>query len=125
MFALMKARRKTSNIQNSHSPVFSGTQQLFDSETTLIGYTTSIIEKFYKYMDLQQRISTQNGALLEFGAGTGFLAELFRSKFNLVPTCIELSPNLISIINSKKFECFQYLSETSKNFSAIYTSYVL
>jgi hypothetical protein len=50
----MKAKRKTSRIQNSDSPIFSGVQQLLDSEVTLIGYTTSIIEKFYKHMDLQQ-----------------------------------------------------------------------
>jgi SAM-dependent methyltransferase len=121
----MKAKRKTSRIQNSDSPIFSGVQQLLDSEVTLIGYTTSIVEKFYKHMDLQQRITTENGALLEFGAGTGFLAEIFRTKFNLTPTCVELDPNLIPIIESKKFKCFQYLSETPQDFSAIYTSNVL
>lgn len=121
----MKDKRDTSHIQNSESPMFSGTQQLLDSESTLIGYTTSIIEKFYKYLNLQQRIIEHKGKLLEFGAGTGFLAEIFRQKFKISPVCVELSPDLISMIKLKKFECHQYLHETPQNFSAIYTSNVL
>ncbi len=87
----MKARRKSLHIQNSDSPIFSGTQQLLDSETALIGYTTSIVEKFHKYLNLQQRVIEHHGKLLEFGAGTGFLAEIFRQKFKISPVCVELS----------------------------------
>jgi SAM-dependent methyltransferase len=121
----VKARRKSLHIQNSDSPIFSGTQELFDSETALIGYTTSIVEKFHKYLNLQQRVIEHHGKLLEFGAGTGFLAEIFRQKFKISPVCVELSPDLISTIKSKKFECHQYLRETPQSFSAIYTSNVL
>jgi hypothetical protein len=112
-------------IQNAESQAYTGTQELLDSEVGLIGYSSEIVRKFFSKMDLQTRVIEKNGKLLEFGAGTGFLAEVFRSRFQIKPDCVELDPNLVSHIQKKEFKCFQFLSETPQNYAAIYTSNVL
>ena len=120
-----KKHQKVAKIQNSESQTYTGIQQLLDSETGLIGYSSEIVQKFFTLMQLQNRVIEKNGNLLEFGAGTGFLAEIFRGKFNIKPDCLELDPNLVQLIKSKKFRCFQFLNETPQNYAAIYTSNVL
>jgi len=118
-------KKSLPRIQNSDSQTYTGTQQLLDSESGLIGYSTQIVKKFYLKMNLQKRIDIEKGRLLEFGAGTGFLAEIFRSKFNISPDCIELDPILVGLIKQKKFTCYQFLSQRNFNYEAIYTSNVL
>jgi hypothetical protein len=112
-------------IQHSESQGYTGTQELLDSENGLIGYSSEIVRKFFLKMELQNRIIVKEGKLLEFGAGTGFLAEIFRSSFSIKPDCVELDPNLINTIKAKNFTCFQFLGESPQKYSAIYTSNVL
>lgn len=76
-------------------------------------------------MDLQNRIIEKKGNILEFGAGTGFLAELFYSKYSIKTDCVELDPDLIKHIKKKEIRCFQFLSEIPHKYNAIYTSNVL
>ena len=78
-----KRPRRLANFQNSESQAYTGTQQLLDSEAGLVGYSSEIVRKFFIKMDLQNRIIEKKGHLLEFGAGTGFLAELFYANFNI------------------------------------------
>jgi SAM-dependent methyltransferase len=120
-----KKPRPLAKIQSSESQTYTGTQELLDSETGLIGYSSEIVRKFYTKMELHNRIIQKGGNLLEFGAGTGFLAEIFRTKFNLNPDCLELDPNLVKLIKNNEFRCFQFLSETPQDYAAIYTSNVL
>jgi SAM-dependent methyltransferase len=117
--------KKIGHIQNTESQSYTGTQELRDSEVGLVGYSTEIVRKFFTKMNLEKRISREQGSILEFGAGTGFLAEILRSRFQIEPECVELDPDLVSLIKSKKFKCFQFLKETPQNYSAIYTSNVL
>ena len=117
--------RPLTKIQSSESQAYAGTQQLLDSETGLIRYSSEIVRKFYTKMKLHNRIIEDGGNLLEFGAGTGFLAEIFRTRFKIKPDCVELDPNLVKHIKSKEFRCFQFLSETPQDYAAIYTSNVL
>ena len=106
--------------QDISKPEYSGISELVNTENGLIGYSTSIIRKFYKNLKL-----SENSRILEFGAGTGFLAELFRSEYKINPICVELDPNLCETIKTKNFECFQTLSEVKGKFEYIYTSNVL
>ena len=112
-------------IQNSDSQSYTGTQELLDSEVGLSGYSAEIVRKFYSKMKLESRIIEKKGKVLEFGAGTGFLAEIFRSQYQIEPDCIELDPSLVTLVKSKQFRCFQFLQETSQDYAAIYTSNVL
>ena len=111
--------------QNTEFQAYTGTQELLDSEAGLVRYSSEIVRKFFTKMELHNRIIIKNGNLLEFGAGTGFLAEIFYSQFNIKPDCVELDPDLVKRIKKKDFTCFQFLSEAPQNYCAIYTSNVL
>lgn len=112
-------------FQNPGNPKFSGSQQLFDSETGLIQYTSEIVSKFYKLLNLEKRIKENNGKLLEFGAGTGFLAQLFTINFGIRPDCVELDPVLAKLNLDRGFNSYRFLQDTKQNYAAIYTSNVL
>ena len=122
---MFNKNKQVAPIQNSESQAYTGTQELLDSEAGLIGYSTEIVRKFFFKMELQERIIEKKGSLLEFGAGTGFLAEIFQSQFQVKPDCVELDPNLAKIISQKDFRCYQFLNQTPQKYEAIYTSNVL
>lgn len=108
------------NAQNINNSKYFGTPQLLATEEGLIRYSTSIVRKFHRKLDLKTE-----SKILEFGAGTGFLATIFRSKYQIVPDCVELDPELSKLIRSKGFFCCQFISELSSQYDAIYTSNVL
>jgi SAM-dependent methyltransferase len=122
---MSRKKRRVANLQNADSQAYTGTQELLDSEEGLIGYSTEIVRKFFSKMSLENRIVSNHGTLLEFGAGTGFLAEIFRSTFQIKPDCVELDLDLVAKIKSRGFNCFQFLDETTQNYNAIYSSNVL
>ena len=122
---MLNKPRRLAKIQNSESQAYTGTQQLLDSEAGLIGYSSEIVRKLFTKMELRNRIIGDSGTLLEFGAGTGFLAEIFYRNFKIKPDCVELDPNLVKKIRDKDFRCFQFLNETPQDYAAIYTSNVL
>ena len=124
-FAHMGRKKRTSNIQNASSSAYSGTQELLDAEQGLLGYSTEIVKKLYTRMNLSTHLLTGEGSVLEFGAGTGSLANLFRSHFKIKPDCVELDPDLIDEIRKKNFICYQFLNESHQSYAAIYTSNVL
>jgi hypothetical protein len=105
-----KKPQPLAKIQSSESQTYAGIQQLLDSETGLIAYSSEIVRKFYTKMELHNLMIKKGGNLLEFGAGTGSLAEIFRTKFNLNPDCLELDLIGMSLEN--------YSLETVKMFYA-------
>ncbi len=121
----MSRKNLAKSIQNLESPKYSGTQELVDSEMGLIGYSTEIVRKFFYGMNMNENIIKHNGSLLEFGAGTGFLAKIFMSQFGIKPDCIELDPKLITVIRNHNLKCHQFIHEISQSYDAIYTSNVL
>jgi SAM-dependent methyltransferase len=122
---MSKNRKLKVAFQNAESHAYTGTQELLDSEVGLVGYSTEIVRKFFSRMGLENRIIQKNGKLLEFGAGTGFLAQIFQTRFGIKPDCIELDPNLVKKIRESDFECFQFLNELPQKYQAIYSSNVL
>jgi SAM-dependent methyltransferase len=114
-----------SQIQTAKNPEFSGSKQLYESEVALKNYSKHIVSLIYKRARLINRIDNQKRLLLEFGAGTGFLANIFREVYSITPECVELDPKLMRVIREKHFECYQFISEAKKKYAAIYTSNVL
>ena len=76
-------------------------------------------------MNLENLIIQNKGKILEFGAGTGFLAQLFVNNFGIRPECVELDPVLAKHNLDRGFKCFRFLKDTEQNYDAIYTSNVL
>ena len=112
-----KSKKLTQSVEN---PEYSGTSELLNTENGLIGYSKAIVKKFHKNLNVQK-----GSRILEFGAGIGFLAELFYSEHGIKPTCVEIDPSLCQYIKNKDFECFQTLDATHRKFQGIYTSNVL
>ena len=118
-------KAKNSKFQSASNPEFSGSQQLLDSEIGLFRYTSDIVAMFYKRLNLKKHVKENKGRVLEFGSGTGFLAQLFNDNFGIRPDCVELDPVLAQLNLDKGFNCFRYLKDSKQDYAAIYTSNVL
>jgi SAM-dependent methyltransferase len=117
-----KRRAKNVSVQNSENLDYSGTQELVDSENGLIGYSTEIVRKLIKFTSATKM---EIGQVLEFGAGTGFLADIWKFETGKAPDCVEIDPNLVAQIRSRGFVCFSSIDECHKEYDVIYTSNVL
>ncbi|MEI9907395.1 MAG: methyltransferase domain-containing protein [Actinomycetota bacterium] len=90
----------------------------------LIGYSTDIVLSLAKKMKLNQQ-NSKDARVLEFGAGSGFLANIWREKLGITPDCCEIDPQLIEAIQARGLTCFTSLSALPKKYEGIYTSNVL
>jgi SAM-dependent methyltransferase len=118
----MNAKR---NYQNSHNPNFTGVEQLNVTEQFLSRYSRNIVKLIIKGLQVSNIREGHDYSLLEFGAGTGFLADLLKEDFGLKPDCVELDPNLQQLITSKGFICEQHIADLNRKYDAVYTSNVL
>jgi SAM-dependent methyltransferase len=121
---MVKKTKPKVNYQTLNQLTYSGHEELYATEVGLQSYSKHIVNEFSK------RLQAPNGddspwKLLEFGAGTGFLAELWKSNFQIIPDCIEIDPILVSIITERNFNCFSNISDLKSKYDAVYSSNVL
>jgi len=119
---LFKKKLKAVSVQTLENTDYSGTQQLVDSENGLLEYSTEVVRKLIKYVNPPVE---KTGGVLEFGAGTGFLADIWRLETGQSPECVEIDPSLIAKIRARGFTCFPSIDDCHKKYDAIYTSNVL
>jgi len=62
---------------------------------------------------------------MDFGAGTGTIAEILRDKYQLIVDCIEVDSSLIDVLKGKKFRVFSDLENLHCKYKYIYTSNVI
>lgn len=112
------------NKQSIQNKAYSGIEELLDSEQGLEFYNKDIVKKILREfsLPLNSKIKTR---IVEFGAGTGALAEVMRKNFGIQPVCIEIDPNLIQILSSKDFETYPDVKLLPAPVEFIYTSNVL
>jgi hypothetical protein len=84
----------------------------------MLVYNASIWKKISKNFPCE-------GSLLEFGAGIGTLATLFKTREGLKPKCLEIDKNLKSIIIERGFKCYDNIEQIDELFDGVYTSNVL
>ena len=113
------------DYQSETNPEFSGTKQLQITEVGLLKYSTEIVTKIHLKLNLSKTLDKQKIRILDFGAGTGFLADIFSSKFGILPECVELDPTLMQSLISKGFMSFRSLKDTKGKYDYIYSSNVL
>lgn len=111
------------HLQNKVNPQYSGKQELLMYEQGLPKYNYWIILKSFKA--IKKYGIAQPKKICEFGAGTGFLAELFYNLTKIKPICIEIDQELNILINKKGFEVHSKLEELQEKLDAVYTSNVL
>jgi len=91
---------------------------LMNTERSLLVYNSSIAKKIAKNFPYK-------GNLLEFGAGIGTLATLFKTTKGLKPKCLEIDPNLKRILVDRGFKCYDNIQQIDELFDGVYTSNVL
>lgn len=114
------------SLQSDSQKMYSGTQELLDSEEGLAGYNLDVVRKLATGLGMgPNHIGGESSSVVEFGAGTGALAEVWRSEFGIDPICIEIDPELIKISKAKGFITSESIGDLSSEISFIYTSNVL
>jgi hypothetical protein len=123
----VKKRYKRAKFQTSNSPNYANREALFDSENNLPGYNLSIVKKFYDFLAYKQEGFThvKQQVILDFGAGSGTLAGIFKDNYQISPICCEIDPELSQILLSKNFRHLSNLKELNTPVSMIYSSNVL
>lgn len=114
-------RNKNYNVQSNSRCEYSGKQELVDAEAGLESYNLDIVSQFHRNLNL----NSNDQKLMDFGAGTGSLAEIWRKEYGISPICLEIDKDLCKVLNEKGFVAFQNLDLISDDFTAIYTSNVL
>jgi len=116
----MKPRHKQTNSNSDYS----GIEELFDVEQGLKFYNKDVVKKMLKGLSLLDR-SKDPSSIVEFGAGTGALAEVMELEHGLKPVCVEIDPKLIEILKSKGFQTYTDIELLPGLADFIYTSNVL
>ena len=92
-------------------------------EIGLQNYTQNIVRYFHKFVESEASLS--NFKMLDFGAGTGVLAQIWFENYSIKPDCVEIDAELIQILRKRGFRVFSNLNEINNDYSCIYISNVL
>lgn len=103
---------------------YSGIEELLDAERGLEFYSQDLVKKICHGFKLSNT-SKKDITVLEFGAGTGYLAELMRVEHGITPICVEIDSKLIKVLKDKGFFTLESLDEIKAPVDFIYTSNVL
>jgi SAM-dependent methyltransferase len=112
------------NKQTNINCDYSGIEELFDAEQGLEFYNKDIAKKILKGLGLLER-SNDRSLIVEFGAGTGALADVMEQNHGLKPICVEIDMKLTEILKSKGFETYTDISLIPSLVNSVYTSNVL
>ena len=109
-------------MQNNSHPHYRGKRVLSDIETSLINYSEHIINLFISHANFDD---FNNLEVLDFGAGQGTLAKIWKNQTGNIPVCAELDPNLLSRLEGEGFPAHKFMSSIKTRFDFVYTSNVL
>ena len=87
-------------------------------EPSLRNYNNHIV-------DLILSVHNNESDILDFGAGCGILAKIFRRKTKKSPICIEIDEYFKSILIKSGFKVFDDIEKTKNQYDFIYSSNVL
>ena len=116
---LFKRKQNRIKLQDSFSLEYSGFNNLQQVEIGLVNYNNYLVSIFV------EEIKVANAKVLDFGAGTGALAENFRKNFAIIPDCVEIDPTLKVILANRNFNVFDDLDKIQSTYNFIYSSNVL
>ena len=86
-------------LQDKFNTKYSGVQELLDMEQGLQFYSKAVVKKMNKGLKIEK-----GNKILDFGAGTGFVAEIWRENYEINPICLEIDPSLVDVLVAKKFK---------------------
>lgn len=119
--------RKNRRLQTTSSPNYANRDALFDGEKGLPKYNASIVKIFVDFLlkSNQNFKSDDSQIILDFGAGGGHLADIFRSSYSIEPICLEIDPELRKVLLDKKYITLKSLNDIGTPITMIYSSNVL
>lgn len=107
-----------SSFQDAGRTDYAGTGVLWENEENLARYNDDVVT-------LVSAGLRQGLDILEFGAGIATLAEIWRSRFGVRPSCLEIDESQREQIIRRGFRCYASIEEINQRFDGIYTSNVL
>ena len=110
--------------QTVSNPNYSGKQQIIDTENGMPIYSKSIVKKLYKGLDIKND-KNFTGEIVDFGAGTGYLAQIFQDSYLCKVIGVEIDPVLQALIVSKGINCVNNIENLQQEIGYIYSSNVL
>jgi len=110
--------KNINSLQDNDNTNYSGIEELFNIENSLLKYNLSIVSKFGFYLEDKKSV-------LEFGAGIGTLANLFCDIYHVRPDCLEIDSYLLSQLKARGFNAFATPEDLPHRYTAIYSSNVL
>jgi|UPI0004B2D797 SAM-dependent methyltransferase len=108
------------NKQTYNNLSYSGTDLLFRGEEDLFRYNRWIVNKIVAHSKFDNSFK-----VLDYGAGIGTLALIFKSLFSITPDCIEIDPRQIKILINRGFVTYPNLRSVKRKYDLIYSSNVL
>lgn len=110
--------------QTISNPNYSGKQQIIDTENGMPIYSKSIVKKLHNGLN-KKKDSNFTGEVVDFGAGTGYLAQLFQDNYQCKVTAVEIDPTLQTLIVSRGITCVKSIEDLPQEIGYIYSSNVL
>ncbi len=104
-------------MQNSTNNSYSAIAELKLVEI-LVNYNNEIVRGAFKYLKGSKKI-------VDFGAGIGTLSLIFRNKYKINPTCIEIDDENINYLTKRNFHTIKDIQLASLELDAIFSSNVL
>lgn len=112
------------NYQSNSQSSYNGKFELEIGEESLKNYNLSVVRKIKMEIDGASH-QDYSDKILEFGAGIGVLAKIWRTEFKISPTCIDIDSRFVEELKTIGFEAYRSLNEVNKMFAACYSSNVL
>ncbi|MBU0587308.1 MAG: class I SAM-dependent methyltransferase [Gammaproteobacteria bacterium] len=106
------------HLQTNDQRAYSGINELWDAEIQLKNYNQAIVNRFQGHLAGKHRI-------LDFGAGIGSLARIWRDSWQVRPDCFEIDPSLRSVLEDRGFMAYSELDSLPGKYEGVYTSNVL
>lgn len=110
--------RQPQSAQSDDNTGYAGTNELWSIERYLTNYNQFLIQQFTTAAGNATQV-------LEFGAGIGTLATLWKNTTGVKPECLDIDCAHQQIIKSRGFECYSSVENITKKFDVVYTSNVL
>ena len=108
------------NLQSDNNPTYHGIDELFAIEKGMPKYSQDIVNRI-----IASTIPSNLRFVCEFGAGTGFLSQIFESKTGVKPHCVEIDSTLICILGERGFNVTNSLRDAGQKFDLIFSANVL
>lgn len=104
-------------MQDSTNSDYEATQFLERMEESLPKYNSFIVKKFHNFYT--------GGDVLDFGAGTGTISEIWNQRSHNKPICIEIDSTQKITLETKGFNTMSSLKELNRQVNFVFTSNVL